>query len=640
MSLSLSMNLGLSAAVETKSSSGQETIYDRLASLYLPCIADKEPVENTINAKIKKDNAEFFKQNKIHQVQIADLKEAETIRLMYQLLSTIEQKKAPTLEESAIASLCQTTRLLSDSQSDQAINFFELIDHTQTAAGKIELQRMLMEPLNALLPLQERQTIIQALVEDEGLLQKLDAHVAKLAAAEKELLWFWKDQDAPTQLMSDELYFKNFLCKGLNQSSFFLLLDSLRYNALHHILAMGVPLAISGALLEAANNENDRTLELLENAGALLCTIAAVAIPCFYTIPKARKFNTVSAKIQKKLIGSSSYLRTLTAICKDARGKNIDKLLPALKNFAASSSFQAEAKQLEFLLSLSTFTGSPSSFSHHGNIAIAYKLMLAAKHNLIKAIQGAGQLDAYLSLAKLYKAHADNAQTPFCFAQFVAKEKPQITAENFWSPILNNKAPSLHWINLGNSFGNALITGAHSSGKSTVLKSLALTVLFAQSFGIAPARSLTMTPIESFLPYFASATASNGKTPLDTEMTLLQKYINRVHMLSDAQFSLVILDEPFSATDAKTKHASIEALAQTFGSLPNNICALATFSPPDQTPAEFRPYYTTAVNGIVQLKQGHGIQTNAIEVLAKEGFKKQMLASANELLSATHQPAK
>ncbi len=647
LTLCLSINLGLRAAVETASPGGQQTIYDRLASLYLPCIADKEPEENAINAKIKQDNAEFFKQKKIHQVQIADLKDAEKIRLMYQLLSTIEPKKAPTVEECAIASLCQATHLLSGSQSNPAINLFERIDFTQTAAGKIELQKMLMDPLNSILPLQERQYIIQALVEDEGLFKKLDAHVAKLAAVEKELLWFWKDQDAPTQLMSDELFFKNFLCKGFNQSPFFLLLDSLRYNALHHILGAGIPLIGMSLCMEIFDqgqnqygySKPDSSVLFLAYSGAVLFAIAALAIPYFYTIPKAAKFNAVSSKIQKKLIGSSSYLRTLTAICKDARGKNIDKLLPPLKNFAAASSFQAEAKQLETLLSLRTFTGSPSKFSDHGAIAVAYKLMLTAKHNLIKAIQGAGQLDAYLSLAKIYKVHEENPQAPFCFAQFIAKEKPQIIAENFWSPTLNNQTPSLHSINLGSPSGSALITGQHSSGKSTILKSLALTVLFAQSFGIAPARSLTMTPLESFLPYIAVPT-SIGQSSLENEITLLEKYSNRAHTLPDTQFSLVILDEPLRTTDEQTRQASVEALTQTFGALSNNICVLATNATTSCPPTVFKQYHTSATNGTVLLKQGPGVQANPIEILAKEGFKKQMLVAANEQLSAIHQLAK
>jgi hypothetical protein len=91
-----------------------------------------------------------------------------------------------------------------------------------------------------------------------------------------------------------------------------------------------------------------------------------------------------------------------------------------------------------------------------------------------------GTLDAYTALATL----------PVCRVYFAPhSEKTRIVAEDLVHPCLPSCVSNKY-----ESSGHSLLTGPNKGGKSTFCKALGIAVLTAQSWGVALASSMTLTP--------------------------------------------------------------------------------------------------------------------------------------------------
>ena len=161
-----------------------------------------------------------------------------------------------------------------------------------------------------------------------------------------------------------------------------------------------------------------------------------------------------------------------------------------------------------------------------------------------------GELDTYVALAQKMVAHEDQP-AKLCFAQFeVGKDKPMIQAINFWNPFIDHAkvVPNTVSLNTG-AERNIILTGPNTGGKSTVMKALMMSIILAQTYGVAPADSLRITPFSKLITYLNIADDTGaGISLFKAEVKRASELMNMLKALPENQFAFVMIDEIFTGT--------------------------------------------------------------------------------------------
>jgi len=253
----------------------------------------------------------------------------------------------------------------------------------------------------------------------------------------------------------------------------------------------------------------------------------------------------------------------------------------SMKLFADTSGISSDAKKLINLLQMRTFSGNASAFSLTGRVLSAYQLMGSAKDELIGLMETIGELDAYLSIAKLYKKHKE-LPTQYCFADYVVSEKPVMNALGFWNPVLNTQKAVLNDFVLGGHLveRNGVLTGSNTGGKSTCLKALAINALLAQTIGIVPAAAYTITPFEVIgTSLNIRDNTEEGQSLFKAEVLRAQKLVEEAKNLSDGSFGFYLIDELFTGTAPEKGQEAAYQVASTLSGLEQLIYLWSTHYP-------------------------------------------------------------
>lgn len=573
------------------------TTYEMIASQYLPSLAAREALDLHNQVKDKKAIVEAFRKNK-YNVSLPQLGDTEKMRLLYKLFALADQEAQPSIQKQHVADFFKNINMFCGKENDVTAHLFKHIDKTHTTAGKIELQKMLAEPLCDIAELTRRQSAVKTLVENQELFDQLSERMNQLADAESAMLWFFKESDLLSEECIDTAYFKNKFFKRFNHNATMLEANKLCTQLLSPAMSFALPFIISFGIMALNEITDGKTPSLKKEYKALkkvltggdgnepqiitlglfgTCILGAL----YFTLPKAIKSQKTYNLIHEKMIPAALYVDTL---------KSIGDLVSeheALAAFASTLQTTAEpekVKKLFTLLEKPTFQGSPSFFSHQGRALAAFKIMQLVKDNMVASIKTIGQLDAYLSLAKLYKTHTGNTQTPFCFAEFIDDEKPRVIIENFWM-LGTSKEPLLSSINLDTKTQGSLITAGPNQEKTAVITNLTLALLLAQTCGIAPAKTLIITPFSMLLPAITPAhsftTQTSCEAAIDRSLSILSaaQNLRTSQSLSKNERGIVLLNEPFAGAEYKTALAGTYALVKEIVQTTECLCVCSSFMP-------------------------------------------------------------
>ena len=142
--------------------------------------------------------------------------------------------------------------------------------------------------------------------------------------------------------------------------------------------------------------------------------------------------------------------------------------------------------------------------------------------------------------------------------------------ENAYHPMLNNPV-----YNTISSNKNVLITGCNASGKSTFLKTVALTTLFAQSFGITFADSYKAPFYKIYSSMALKDDLNNGESYFMSEIKSLKRIVDEREKNDLNSNILCVIDEVLRGTNTVERIASsVEILKSLNGE--NIVCFAAT----------------------------------------------------------------
>lgn len=226
---------------------------------------------------------------------------------------------------------------------------------------------------------------------------------------------------------------------------------------------------------------------------------------------------------------------------------------------------------------------STSIFFRRGKMLRVYRLLDRIKTVLEPAIAAVGEIDAFLTVAKLIR-ESQGGRAPYCFAKYVSNAlMPSIELKDFWNPFLDQQTVVTNSIGMGVDYKvpHMVVTGPNSGGKSTILKGIALSVILAQSLGIAPAHTMTLTPFGHLAVYMNIADSIvNKESRFQREGQQAFAHGDHIKALSEhGSFSLAIFDEIFSGTSPEEGAEWGYATAAGFARYSNCICVVATHFP-------------------------------------------------------------
>jgi hypothetical protein len=393
----------------------------------------------------------------------------------------------------------------------QGSNLFSHINLCRTKLGYACFGQMLAQPTTSVREIYRRQRIIKALVESPGLYNQLDKALQQFAKIENDFLMLWQREGNSSAIA--RLYPPKFLQYSVPDKNLPQLLEVFRRCDDLAIICF-LPLALLhaksvidqgalGTLTEALQNQNATNIGNLFYASGKLLT-AFIGIPFalyeasqhFYFVNKAlgivhRRYKILLAglrNLQELFIALANHQQNLGGF---VEGIDIADLF--------TGRCSNELIQFGQLLSKCSLDSTWSYFSPTGNLLAAHTNMAHIKHELIPALVGVGHIDTYLSIAKLIKKQTPD--TPYCFVQCAHANKPFIELQALWNPLIPHKNPSSITIGLEQPC-NITRLNSHE------LKSTALAVILAQTFGISPAQSMVLTPFD----YICSSTKASANT--------------------------------------------------------------------------------------------------------------------------------
>eukprot|EP01132_Coremiostelium_polycephalum_P002959 gene2959-3692_t len=562
-------------------------------------------------------------QEPAHHVRPATL-DAATIRktLFNQILaksnrlSFIQQTMEPMLNEYAWGDL----KLFYGTTTAPGYNFISRINKTTTVLGEAALSTLLVTPTSDLTVLRERQSILQALLNDHALLLKqLQEPLRIYQQAEQSMISFWTTTDPLytkeyITYMENKFYAKN--DEAANKSAswlefkkrFFRDFWSIQYRFIYPITSptiREIVAASQGKGIISPSMRKDmwidsipyyggwnRCNELYQHSKAMGDKSSNVGMYFLHMLPEVAytwiayigiqnylEYASVLRNLAHRMADVQAFIITATQLSKKVAAvptleSIYGKHLTATRQLLACSEEGTElGKLIQYLQELPLSNWS-YFFNNAGKLLAGHKLFIEYKEAFADAMYEIGLLDAYLSFATLMQEAAtynDNHQ--YVFVQFLDRtEKPQpyLKIEDMWNCFLDSKQAVGNSITMDASAGgtsNVILTGPNAGGKSTFLTGVTNMLLLAHVMGIGPAKEVVLTPFNRINTYIDIVDdIAAGKSLFMAEVDRAQKHIKILKSLQPQEFSFTIFDEPFSGTNpvegAAAEYSILEALAE------------------------------------------------------------------------------
>lgn len=286
--------------------------------------------------------------------------------------------------------------------------------------------------------------------------------------------------------------------------------------------------------------------------------------------------------VQNRLIGLGHVVRSVTEL--EELNQQYSVIAESLVSWNHAGSFLHSDKNKNFcylvdLLQKQTFEGDASFFSFSGRVLAAQKIAEQEKDNFAGAIELIGELDACLSIAKLYKQFQERS-VGYCLAELSDADRPHIKLTKFWNPFIDYTVVVPNDIELGGQKRErvVILTGSNTGGKSTVgLKGSLISLYLAHTLGIAPADECQASLFTDFCSYLhVLDDVASGESSFQAEVNRANSLVKAVKQLPKDQYAFIVIDELFKGTAAEKGASGAYKVIDYLAAFDNVICIIAT----------------------------------------------------------------
>lgn len=215
-----------------------------------------------------------------------------------------------------------------------------------------------------------------------------------------------------------------------------------------------------------------------------------------------------------------------------------------------------------------------------GYVAL-YKL-IELKNQLLPLMAAVGIVDSYTGAAELTIAHsASQEKNGFCLINLSRDEHPRFEAQGLWNVMVDPEKAVVSNFALGgdNAAKSATLSGVNAGGKSTFLRAV-MSAAILSVLGIAPARSLTMTPFTHFGTYANIVdNVAKNESLFMVEVRRATELLQLVNSLKEGDRMLLMADEIFRGTEGTVSASLSQAVADYIASNPHCMMLLASHHP-------------------------------------------------------------
>ncbi len=579
ISITLSTNFSLLA----------ESVYSRVSSQALASIA-----KPTLSQKMK-DRASFGEK--------ATVSKYNMLKNTYDIFEKFGKKSNFFDNETMDIDSQKDLELFCGPRLSEKDSFFKQINFTNTIPGEVELQRLIDQPIDDISTLRRRQMAVRSLVSDSPKLARLTAIFKKAAQSEQGFYSFWEQKNPLNEkFLKKFIYFPDFL-SGLNKNTLAL---NIKQRIFYDLLGLGSLGVASGFVLcfiglgalgtitkcpaklvlrPYGLNRVNKMSQYAISAFLITYGLILALLLVITSIPIIRDFKTRASALnhlQERLMTFANFVRAMKEASEIVNSDPyLSTVLPTHNITKLSEGFD-KIRTFMKLITSRTFKGKPSYLSNTGKILKTYKMIDDVKNYFVKAMQEFGQIDAYCSVASMFKAFKDSPLA-YCFPNYIKSNESTLEIEDFWFPaLLNTKniTPDKvvkNSVNMNNNLNNILLTGPNQGGKSVILKSIVTSAILAQSIGIAPCKSMRFTPFSKIMTFLnVTDNTSQGISLFKAYLIRGKQVIEEAEGLPSNKHGLFIQDEPFNGTEPRETIKGAAYMGGIFAKKKNCLSIMST----------------------------------------------------------------
>lgn len=277
-------------------------------------------------------------------------------------------------------------------------------------------------------------------------------------------------------------------------------------------------------------------------------------------------------------------------------------------------------------------------FSYDKIQGLGYSLNI--KKNLSTYIVSLNKLLTYVGIVDTYVCITNLIMMKgYSIPEFLFNQgSPNVSITKGWNPLLKIDQVTNNF-DLGNS-RLMIITGANTSGKSTFMRNVMLSVYLSQTIGVACCEKIRFTPFRILFTYINIPDVVGRESLFEAEMNRCMEYINLVKKLDMNEYAFSIIDELFTGTNPKEGIAGSYAICDYMLKYYNSLLMITTHFHDITQLQKIRPSLVINkkfdvdinINGNIsrnyQLIDGVSEQNIAIHLLKNKGFDPSIIALA------------
>ena len=307
----------------------------------------------------------------------------------------------------------------------------------------------------------------------------------------------------------------------------------------------------------------DKIIYLLITAGLYMLQIYQNINSCIRYYNNIKKINTLLIDLREYTEYSIQNINAFMAISNDCT---------TYKPFNEHAHLHSENLKLlhNELINIKPFENTVHNFTHTGYLMKCF-YHVYDNNNFEKSIQFSMGFNGYID--NLHGVYNNIINKKVCFANF-DKEKPCKLNKQYYPPLINDNPVT----NTCSFDKNIIISAPNKAGKTTILKTSAINIIFSQQFGCGFYKSANIIPYTHIHSYLNIPDTSERDSLFQAESRRCKEIINSINEHDDINNyrHLCIFDELYSGTNPTEAAQAGKAFLHYLSTYPNVSFLLTT----------------------------------------------------------------